>query len=50
MSQVSDLAINIELDEEQIPLEASLTIGRQLDNDLVIAGEDVLDFHLRLEQ
>ncbi len=26
-----------------------MTVGRQLDNDLMVAGEDVLDFHLRLE-
>lgn len=26
-----------------------MTVGRQLDNDLIVAGEDVLDFHLRLE-
>ncbi|MGE0622685.1 MAG: FHA domain-containing protein [Pseudomonadales bacterium] len=26
-----------------------MTIGRQLDNDLMVAGEDVLDFHLRVE-
>lgn len=26
-----------------------MTIGRHLDNDLMVAGEDVLDFHLRLE-
>lgn len=26
-----------------------MTVGRQLDNDVMVAGEDVLDFHLRLE-
>ncbi len=26
-----------------------MTIGRHLDNDLVVAGEDVLDYHLRIE-
>ena len=29
--------------------EASTTIGRHLDNDLVIAGEDVMDYHARAE-
>jgi pSer/pThr/pTyr-binding forkhead associated (FHA) protein len=49
MPQASDIKIIITLDDEQIPLAESTTIGRQLDNDLMIAGEDVLDFHLRLE-
>lgn len=49
MPQVSDIKIFVTLEEEQIPLTESTTIGRQLDNDLMIAGEDVLDFHLRLE-
>lgn len=49
MPQASDIKIFITLDDEQIPLTESTTIGRQLDNDLMIAGEDVLDFHLRIE-
>jgi pSer/pThr/pTyr-binding forkhead associated (FHA) protein len=31
------------------PLAGSVTVGRHLDNDLVIAGEDVRDFHVRIE-
>jgi len=49
MPQASDINIFILLDDEKIPLEESMTVGRQLDNDLMVAGEDVLDFHLRLE-
>ena len=49
MPQASDIKIFISLDEDKIPLEESMTVGRQLDNDLMVAGEDVLDFHLRLE-
>ncbi len=49
MPQASDINIFLSLDDEQIPLTESTTIGRQLDNDLMIAGEDVLDFHLRIE-
>ena len=49
MPQIPDINIYINLDGEQIPLTESTTIGRQLDNDLMIAGEDVLDFHLRIE-
>ena len=26
-----------------------MTVGRHLDNDLLLAGEDVLDYHLRIE-
>ena len=37
------------MENEQIELGASMTIGRHLDNDLVVAGEDVLDYHLRIE-
>lgn len=36
-------------DGDAIPLGSSLTIGRHIDNDIVVAGEDVLDFHLRLD-
>jgi len=44
-----DLEYVICVDGDEFPLEGSLTIGRHLDNDVVVAGEDVLDFHLRLE-
>lgn len=39
------------LDEPSVrfPLAGSVTVGRHLDNDLVIAGEDVRDFHVRIE-
>ena len=47
--QLHDLKYFIFLDEEEIPLEGSLTIGRHLENDLIVAGEDVLDYHLRVE-
>ncbi len=33
----------------RFPLVASVTVGRHLDNDVVIAGEDVRDFHVRIE-
>ncbi|MCZ6711138.1 MAG: FHA domain-containing protein [Gammaproteobacteria bacterium] len=47
--QLLDLKHFIFLDGEEIPLDGSLTIGRHLDNDVVVAGEDVLDYHLRVE-
>ena len=36
-------------DDERFPLTGNITIGRHLDNDLVVAGEDVRDYHARLE-
>ena len=33
----------------RFPLTGSVTVGRHLDNDVVIAGEDVRDFHVRIE-
>ncbi len=47
--QLHDLKYFILLDGEEIPLHGSLTIGRHLDNDLIVPGEDVLDYHLRIE-
>jgi len=35
--------------DARFPLTGSVTVGRHLDNDLVIAGEDVRDFHVRIE-
>jgi pSer/pThr/pTyr-binding forkhead associated (FHA) protein len=35
--------------EARFSLGGSVTIGRHLDNDVVIAGEDVRDFHVRVE-
>ena len=35
--------------DARFPLAGSVTVGRHLDNDLVIAGEDVRDFHIRIE-
>ena len=39
----------LDWDGEHIIVEGSLTVGRHLDNDLMIAGEDVLDYHVRIE-
>lgn len=36
-------------DDERFPLTGNITIGRHMDNDLVVAGEDVRDYHARLE-
>lgn len=49
MTEPRDLEYRLHLDGDAIPLQGAITIGRHLDNDVVIAGEDVLDFHLRIE-
>ena len=35
--------------EETFEISTSTTLGRHLDNDVIVAGEDVLDYHLRIE-
>lgn len=37
------------LDDDAIPIDGSMTLGNHLENDVIVPGEDVLDFHLRLE-
>ena len=49
MPQRSDLEYFIFFDGDEIPIQESLTVGRHLNNDVIIAGEDVLDYHLRIE-
>jgi pSer/pThr/pTyr-binding forkhead associated (FHA) protein len=45
----SDIGYLIYVEGDTIPLENNMTVGNHLDNDIVIAGEDVSDFHLRVE-
>jgi len=45
----ADLTYTLQHEGDAIPVAGSLTLGRHIDNDVVIAGEDVLDFHLRIE-
>ena len=49
MLQPLDLRYFILVDGDEIPLLESLTVGRHLNNDVIVAGEDVLDYHLRIE-
>jgi pSer/pThr/pTyr-binding forkhead associated (FHA) protein len=49
MTEPRTLEYRLLFDGDAIPLHGAVTIGRHLDNDIVIAGEDVLDFHLRIE-
>ena len=45
----ADLTFLIRFDSEMLPVSGNVTLGRHLDCDVVVAGEDVLDYHLRLE-
>ncbi len=45
----ADLSYTLQHEGDSIPVAGNLTLGRHIDNDIVIAGEDVLDFHLRIE-
>jgi pSer/pThr/pTyr-binding forkhead associated (FHA) protein len=49
MTIQTDVAYLIYLDADAIPIVRSMTLGNHLDNDVVIAGEDVSDYHLRIE-
>ncbi len=45
----ADIAYLLKIEGETLLVQGNLTIGRHIDNDIIVAGEDVLDFHLRLE-
>ena len=45
---VTDLTYLFYIDDDVVPLQGNLTLGNHLDNDIVIAGEDVADFHVRV--
>ena len=36
------------LEDDAIPIENNMTLGNHLDNDVIVPGEDVLDYHLRI--
>lgn len=44
------ITIFVVCDGEDYELVDNLTIGRHLDNDLVVAGEEILDYHVRVER
>ncbi|MEM7080122.1 MAG: FHA domain-containing protein [Pseudomonadota bacterium] len=46
---MNDLTYLLYLDDDTLPLAHAMTLGNHLDNDLVVAGEDVSDFHIRFE-
>ena len=50
MTQPSDIRYFFFVDgDDRVPVANHMTVGRHLDNDLLLAGEDVLDYHLRIE-
>lgn len=49
VTQVSDIKYFLNAEGERVALDGPMTLGRHLDNDVLLAGEDVLDYHLRLE-
>ena len=49
MNRQASLTYLIYVDDDHIPVTGSMTVGNHLENDIVIAGEDVADFHVRLE-
>lgn len=49
MTQPSEIRFFLLLEDDRIPVLNHMTLGRHLDNDVLLAGEDVLDYHLRLE-
>ncbi len=49
MTQPSDIRFFFEIEEDRVLLANHMTVGRHLDNDVLLAGEDVLDYHLRIE-
>ena len=49
MTSPDDLTYLLYVDDDVIPLAASMTLGNHLDNDIMVPGEDVADFHLRVE-
>ena len=44
-----EMRFELRIDDDVYPVDGNVTVGRHLDNDVIVAGEDVLDYHLRLE-
>jgi len=49
VTQASDIRYFFKLEGDRVPISNHMTVGRHLDNDVLLAGEDVLDYHLRIE-
>ena len=44
-----DVAYLLYWDDDAIPIVGNMTLGNHLDSDLMVAGEDVSDFHARVD-
>jgi len=45
----TDISFLLYWDDDAIPIDGNMTLGNHLDNDVIIPGEDVSDFHMRIE-
>jgi pSer/pThr/pTyr-binding forkhead associated (FHA) protein len=45
----TDLSYLLYWDDDAIPIDGNMTLGNHLDNDIIVPGEDVNDFHARLD-
>ncbi len=45
-----DITYLLYWDDESIPIEANMTLGSHLENDLMVPGEDVSEYHVRIDQ
>lgn len=45
----TDISYLLYWDDDTIPIEGNMTFGNHLENDIVVPGEDVADFHARID-
>ncbi len=45
----TDISYLLYWDDDTIPINGNMTFGNHLDNDIVVPGEDVADFHARVD-
>jgi pSer/pThr/pTyr-binding forkhead associated (FHA) protein len=45
----TDISFLLYWDDDAIPVDGNMTMGNHLDNDIVVPGEDVTDFHARID-
>lgn len=46
---LNDISYLLYWDDDAIPIEGNMTLGNHLENDLMIPGEDVSDYHARID-
>ena len=45
----TDISYLLYWDDDSIPIDGNMTLGNHLDNDIVVPGEDVSDYHARID-